>query len=75
MGVRLNCDDCEQVSTSALFYRGANGEHNCNVCGGHRSLVDPTQDRRKGIDRRQRDDRAATEADWRSGVDRRQPLP
>lgn len=70
MGVRLECEECKAASVSALFYRGAAG-HRCHHCGGHLTLADPQEDRRSGVDRRDRI-RYGVQPDWRSGRDRRE---
>lgn len=70
MGVRLICKKCGHISASALFYRGPD-EHNCKVCGGELDLVDPSQDRRQGGDRRTDEAGVNRDTDWRDGDDRR----
>lgn len=69
MGVRLVCEECGADSVSSLFYKGPAGHH-CHRCGGALTLLDPTQDRRSGTDRRDRI-LGADWSDWRSGFDRR----
>jgi hypothetical protein len=54
---------------SSLFYLGPDA-HVCRSCGAPFELADPAQDRRSGYERRSLADER-TEAEWRSGVDRR----
>ena len=65
--------DCGTDAVSALFWRGP-GQHGCTTCGGQLVLAKPTDDRRKGDDRRRRRFLKRW-PDWRNGTDRRASVP
>ena len=69
MGVRLEREECGTESVSSLFYRGPAG-HRCHRCGGALTLVDRSDERRAGTDRRDRI-LASDWGDWRTGAERR----
>ena len=65
--------DCGTDAVSALFWRGP-GQHRCSECGGQLVLARPTDDRRKGADRRKKRFLKRW-PDWRNGRDRRAEMP
>jgi hypothetical protein len=70
VGIVLRCTNCSAASLSSLFYLGPDA-HVCRSCGAPFELADPAHDRRAGGDRRARDDDDFSDAEWRSGFDRR----
>ena len=73
VGVELRCVDCGANAVSALFWRGP-GQHGCTTCGGYLVLASPTDERRRGPDRRRRRFLKRW-PDWRGGIDRRASVP